>query len=82
MRRQRWVLVTALGLAGLGMAGCVKQSEFDAFKTSVHASGEAVDAWIASAHAYLVWLHQNMATICPECAPPNPPPSPPPDGAW
>lgn len=86
MRSERMAVILVAGLAGFAMAGCggnyVTKQEFDEFKTSVHESGEAVDAWIASAHAYIIWLDQNMGQICQQCAPPNPPPSPPPDGAW
>lgn len=83
-------LRTCLSLmAILSLAGCVSKAEFNAYKvqmearqTSIKASGEAVDAWIAQAQLVLKFVADHSATICPACDPPAAPPSPPPDGGW
>ena len=88
--RTKGVLLAATTLL-LGGCDYVKRaefeahrSEFEAVRDSVIASGNAVDEWIAAAHAYLWWLNDQIGKtiVCPECDPPEPPPTPPPDGGW
>ena len=74
-------LVAAM-IAAFVVSGCVSKTEFDAYKLAVQQDGDAVEAWIADAHAYLHFIHNNIGTICPQCTPVNPPPDPPPDGDW
>ena len=74
--------LVAVMITAVFISGCVSKTEFNAYKQGINEDGTAVDAWIADAHAYIQWIHNNMGAICPECSPPNPPPDPPPDGEW
>jgi hypothetical protein len=84
MRAVRWLSA----LAVLFITACnhpVSSADFEAFKTSVKTSGEAVDAWIAQAHEVVTWVAVNGSKFCklPDvCDPPTPPPPPPPNGEW
>jgi hypothetical protein len=62
--------------------GCVSTSDFNAYKQAVLEDGDAVEAWIATAHEVVKWVSANGGTFCPDCDPPDPPPDPPPDGDW
>lgn len=69
------------------VAAChpVSRAEYDEFKASVKASGEAVDTWIDQAHKVITWVSVNGTKFCepPDvCDPPTPPPPPPPNGEW
>ncbi|HSA55027.1 MAG TPA: hypothetical protein VLE53_04950 [Gemmatimonadaceae bacterium] len=62
--------------------GCVPMTTFNEYKAEVRADGDAVEAWIAATHQWIVFINANIATMCPGCSPPGLPPSPPPDGDW
>lgn len=85
--RRTWMMALVL-VAGL-VTGCdnyVTRAEFDTYKADVKTSGDAVDTWIAAAHANIMFLRQKviakLCTVQDPCDPPAAPPSPPPDGGW
>lgn len=78
-KKRMWTLLLAATLAGCG--DYVTRSEFETYKQDIKQDGDAVDAWIAQAQQWFVWLTQNMAKICPDCDPPDVP-NPVPDGEW
>ena len=80
MRAVRWLSVVAV----LGLAGChpVSRQEYDDFKASVKASGEALDTWVDQAQKFMETVAAQWSAACPGCTGPTPPPPPPPNGDW
>jgi hypothetical protein len=77
--------VIALALATVFLAGCwVTTDDFDEYKARIKADGDAVEAWIAGANPWFIWMTQNIDAWCQGqgCSPPSPPPQPPPVGEW
>jgi len=73
----------AITLATVFLAGCwVTTEDFEAYKARIKADGDAVEAWIAGANPWFLWMNQNIDAWCQGCSPPSPPPQPPPDGDW
>ncbi len=72
-------------------AGChpVSAEQFQTHKTGVHASGKALDDWVAKAAPLIEWMSTRVSKLCknekPEvCGPDDPPAAPPapPPGEW
>ena len=59
----------------------VTRREFDDYRDRIKEDGDTVEAWVAAAHEWIVFLNDNIDVWCPDCTPPDLPP-PPPDGDW
>jgi hypothetical protein len=79
MSTRKWL---GVALVTLSLGGCVLQSDFDAYRATIKADGDALDEWVAATHQWIVFINANINTICPGCSPPPLPPDPPPDGEW
>ena len=87
MKKWKWSAMLLL----LAVGACVKEADFNAYKTemaawktSVQASGTGVDTWIAQAQGVIAWVSANGAkfTCNPACSDPPAAPTPIPDGQW
>jgi hypothetical protein len=84
--------LVAIAASALVFGGCtssaannpnfVTKEEFQAYKDRIKADGDALDAWVAATHKWILWLNANSSTFCPGCGVPPLPPDPPPDGDW